>query len=152
LVAGVNPGLSLKDRTEFGRAAALADFIHFTADDPGDESVDALSRDACAAMRPGSFVVRPDRAAALRSALLTAGASDIILLAGKGYRRTQHIEGALIPWNETQIAHRILSLQRRIGASQSREDGEYTLKTRSNETVSREKTVTPAVGATLAIA
>ena len=109
VVTGVRPTHASSARIEMGRSAALADFAIFTADDPGYESVIELSRPALAALSPGEYQVEPNRSAAIRSAFAAAHTGDIVVLAGKGLSRTQDCEGAIMPWNESQTAARILA-------------------------------------------
>ncbi|HTI71980.1 MAG TPA: cyanophycin synthetase [Candidatus Limnocylindria bacterium] len=109
VVTGVRPTLPSNTRVELGRAASLADYIVFTADDAAYESVPDLNRAAAGVCQPGSFAMEPDRAAAIHHAIGKAHAGDIVLLAGKGLSKSQGLEGAVIPWNDTHVASRFLS-------------------------------------------
>ena len=109
VVTGVRPTHAPSVRIEMGRSASLADFAIFTADDPGYESVVDLNRPALASLRQGEYQVETNRSTAIRTAFAMAHTGDIVVLAGKGLSRTQDCEGSIVPWNESQLAARILA-------------------------------------------
>ena len=76
-------------------AAALADEVIVTSDNPRTEDPQAIIRDILAGMQGCSVpcVVEPDRRAAIRLALSRARAEDVVLLAGKGHETYQEVDG-----------------------------------------------------------
>ena len=76
-------------------AAALADLVILTSDNPRTEDPEAILDQVAAGFPPGftAWVRQPDRRAAIRQALSMGRAGDVILLAGKGYETEQEIGG-----------------------------------------------------------
>jgi len=73
-------------------ASRLADAIILTNDNPRSEAPDAIIADIREGWRSGTpCQVEPDRHAAIRQAIATAGPNDTILVAGKGHEDTQVI-------------------------------------------------------------
>ncbi|MFQ9412566.1 MAG: glutamate ligase domain-containing protein [Evtepia gabavorous] len=68
-------------------AAALADLVILTSDNPRTEDPEAILNQVAAGFPPGftAWVRQPDRRAAIRQALSMGRAGDVILLAGKGH-------------------------------------------------------------------
>ena len=87
-ITGSNP-LSTKDEI----AAALADLVILTSDNPRTEDPEAILDQVAAGFPPGftAWVRQPDRRAAIRQALSMGRAGDVILLAGKGHETEQEI-------------------------------------------------------------
>jgi UDP-N-acetylmuramoyl-L-alanyl-D-glutamate--2,6-diaminopimelate ligase len=88
-------------------ATRLADQVIITSDNPRSENprqiIDAIARGA----RP-NYQIEEDRAAAIRAALEMAGASDVVLIAGKGHETYQEIGGRKLPFDDADIARRLL--------------------------------------------
>ena len=78
-------------RPEMGRvAAALADRIVVTSDNPRGEEPRAIAADVVAGIPAGAnAVVELDRRAAIRNAVLAARPGDVIVVAGKGHETYQ---------------------------------------------------------------
>jgi UDP-N-acetylmuramoyl-L-alanyl-D-glutamate--2,6-diaminopimelate ligase len=94
-------------RGEMGRvAAAGADEIVLTTDNPRSEDPRAIEAAVLAGIEPACARVRrePDRRAAIESAIRAAEAGDIVVVAGKGHERTQTIGPAVIPFSDVEIA------------------------------------------------
>jgi UDP-N-acetylmuramoyl-L-alanyl-D-glutamate--2,6-diaminopimelate ligase len=104
-------GLRDRDkRPEMGRAAAVADRIVLTSDNPRDEDPAAIA----AAIRlglvgHGAVVVELDRATAIRRALRDAGPDDVVVIAGKGHERTQLRAGVERPFDDAQVVRECYS-------------------------------------------
>ncbi len=91
-------------RPEMGRAAAAADRIVLTSDNPRDEDPAVIA----AAIRVGlvghgGVEVELDRAAAIERALGDAHAEDVVVIAGKGHERTQLRAGVERPFDDAAI-------------------------------------------------
>ncbi len=90
-----------RDRTKRplmgGIAAALADLVIVTSDNPRTEPPGAIISQILEGTEGHSadIVVEPDRRAAIRLALDSAREGDVVLLAGKGHETYQEIDGKL---------------------------------------------------------
>ena len=90
-------------------AEAGADAVVVTDDNPRGEDGDAIVADIMAGFRdPAAVVVERDRAAALARALGAAGPGDIVLVAGKGHESYQEIHGVRHPFDDRDVAQRLL--------------------------------------------
>jgi len=91
-------------------AARLADVAVLTSDNPRSEDPLAILAEMLAGAievpqsARADVVVQPDRAAAIGMAIAAAGKGDVILIAGKGHERGQYIAGAVIPFDDRQVA------------------------------------------------
>jgi UDP-N-acetylmuramoyl-L-alanyl-D-glutamate--2,6-diaminopimelate ligase len=101
-------------------AARLADQAIFTSDNPRSEDPLAI----LAEMLSGALevpeadrahvIVEPDRAGAIALAIGSAGKGDVVLVAGKGHERGQYVGGAVIPFDDREVAARAL-MRRQAG-------------------------------------
>ncbi len=80
-------------RPIMGQLAELAaDHVIITADNPRSEDVLNICEDIAAGMSPDApYQIEPDRKAAIKLALASAQAGDVILIAGKGHETVQII-------------------------------------------------------------
>ena len=93
-------------RAELGLVASRdADFCILTADNPDNESPNAIISEIAAYFTAGTcpYVAIPDRRAAIEYALDNSQKGDIILLAGKGHEAYQIICGVRQEFSETEI-------------------------------------------------
>ena len=92
-------------RPEMGAvAAALADRIWITNDNPRGEAPEAIARDILAGMPQGAQAqVELDRRRAIGRALAAMRRGDALLVAGKGAETVMEIGGRRIPWDERAI-------------------------------------------------
>jgi UDP-N-acetylmuramyl tripeptide synthase len=60
---------------------------------------------------PRKFILEADRARAIDRAIRAARANDVVLLAGKGHRRTQEMDGTVEPFHEAAHAVEALALR-----------------------------------------
>lgn len=72
-------------------AARLADLVVLTSDNPRSEDPAAILAQVAAGAPSAQQI--PDRAEAIRNAILSAGANDVILIAGKGHEDYQEVQG-----------------------------------------------------------
>ncbi len=90
-------------------AEARADAVIVTDDNPRTENGDAIVADIVAGFANASAtVIRRDRAVAIAHAIATAGAIDIVLIAGKGHEPYQEIDGVQYPFDDTATARAVL--------------------------------------------
>lgn len=88
-------------------ASRLADSAIVTSDNPRNEDARAVIDDIIAGMG-SNFHVEEDRAAAIDRAIRQAKAGDIVLIAGKGHEDYQEIKGVKLPFNDAEVAQRVL--------------------------------------------
>ena len=98
-------------RAEMGRIAErYADELIVTSDNPRSEAPQAIVDDIMAGMlAPAAVTVQLDRAAAIRSAILAADRTDIVLIAGKGHETYQEIAGQRLPFSDRQWVRKVLA-------------------------------------------
>ena len=91
-------------------AARLSDRVIVTSDNPRGEDPRNIIDDILAGLKrvDASFQVEPDRAKAIRQALLEAREGDIVLLAGKGHETYQVIGAKAVPFDDREVARRVL--------------------------------------------
>jgi len=95
-------------------AARLADRVVLTADNSrGERTDDIISTvkqgyDTAADRRATDLVVEPDREAAIAIALSGADAGDLVVIAGKGHETGQTIGGVTTPFDDREVAARLL--------------------------------------------
>lgn len=111
-----------RDKTKRPKMAALAcklaDRVVITSDNPRTEDPDAIIGDILAGVpdeKRGEVTVEPDRAKAIRLAILSADAADTVLLAGKGHEDYQIIGKVKHPFDDR--VHAAAALAARAGHS-----------------------------------
>jgi len=82
-------------------ASRLADQVVLTCDNPRNEDPQAILRDIAAGAGE-SVATIPDRAEAIRRAILEAAADDVIVIAGKGHEPYQEINGVRHPFSDME--------------------------------------------------
>ena len=91
-------------------AAALSDFLIISSDNPRSEDPEAIIEEILPGIPADTpYVVIPDRAEAVRWAILNAQKNDTILLAGKGHETYQVIKTGTIHLDEREIIEDALS-------------------------------------------
>lgn len=94
-------------RPQMGKIAAqLSDVVVVTSDNPRDEDPNEIIRDILEGIngvQGKSLLVEVDRKKAIEMACATAGASDVILVAGKGHEDYQIIKGVKSHFDDTEI-------------------------------------------------
>jgi UDP-N-acetylmuramoyl-L-alanyl-D-glutamate--2,6-diaminopimelate ligase len=91
-------------------AAELSDFVVLTSDNPRSEDPLAIMNDAMVGVRrfDTPHVAEPDRERAIRKAIEGAAPGDIVILAGKGHETYQILRDGPIPFDDREVARRIL--------------------------------------------
>ena len=98
-------------RAEMGRiAAALADRVILTSDNPRTEDPYAILHEILAGLRGSAtpFAVLEDRREAIAYALDHARAGDVVVLAGKGHETYQEVGIERLPLDERQVVREYL--------------------------------------------
>lgn len=104
LVFGVGGGPTQSKRKPLGEAAALADRITLTADNPRDEDPAALAGELLSALGDHAEVgIELDRQLAIESALEAARPEDLVLVAGKGHEAEQVVGGARRRFSDREV-------------------------------------------------
>ncbi len=99
-----------RDRTKrpkMGKAAGEAsDFTIATSDNPRSEDPLGILREIEPSLKAAGthYAIEADRAAAIRLALNTANAGDVVLLAGKGHEKEQILADRTIPFDDSVVA------------------------------------------------
>jgi UDP-N-acetylmuramoyl-L-alanyl-D-glutamate--2,6-diaminopimelate ligase len=95
-------------RPLMGEAASrLADHVVVTSDNPRNEDPQDIIDQVLVGMS-GHYEAELDRAAAIDLALQDALAGDIVLIAGKGHEDYQEIAGVKYPFDDREVAKRVL--------------------------------------------
>ncbi len=92
-------------------AARLADRVLVTSDNPRSEEPAAILADVVAGIQTATdLVVEPDRAKAIATAIASAGAEDLVLIAGKGHEDYQILATGRIHFDDREQAEHALAL------------------------------------------
>ena len=94
-------------RPMMGRVAeALADRVYLTSDNPRSEPpLEIIEQISAGMQRANVAVVEPDRRAAIHAALSSAGAGDVVVVAGKGDEPYQILDaGHVEPFDDRVVA------------------------------------------------
>lgn len=91
-------------------AAALSDLVIVTSDNPRSENPLDIIRDILVGVRRHDTPhrVEPDRETAIRLAVESAAAGDVVLIAGKGHENYQVLADRTIAFDDREVARRIL--------------------------------------------
>lgn len=95
-------------------AAKLADVSIITSDNPRSEApldiIAAIISGITSGTKKtnGTYQIIEDRASAIAQAVLSAHATDIVLIAGKGHESYQEIKGVKYPFSDAEVAQRAL--------------------------------------------
>lgn len=99
-------------RPLMGKAAdQFADGIILTDDNPRSEDPGDIRKQVALGISQGraDFYIVPDRERAIETVIQLAGPGDLILLAGKGHEEGQIIGSTIHPFNDKDVALRILA-------------------------------------------
>ena len=88
-----------------GAAAAGADLVVLTSDNPRSEDPEQIARAVLDGLRdgPASVAVELDRRAAIRDALSAARPGDVVVIAGKGHETGQTIGDRTVPFDDRVV-------------------------------------------------
>jgi len=94
-------------------AATLADRVVLTSDNPREEDPLEILRQMSEGLPKGAVAqVLENRVEAIRTAVLSAAAGDVVLIAGKGHEEFQEICGEKIPFSDRREVERALAERR----------------------------------------
>jgi UDP-N-acetylmuramoyl-L-alanyl-D-glutamate--2,6-diaminopimelate ligase len=91
-------------------AGELSDLVVLTSDNPRSEDPLAIMNDAMVGLSRFDVerITEPDREKAIRAALGAAQPGDLVLIAGKGHETYQILRRGTIPFDDREVARRIL--------------------------------------------
>jgi UDP-N-acetylmuramoyl-L-alanyl-D-glutamate--2,6-diaminopimelate ligase len=91
-------------------AGELSDYVVLTSDNPRSEDPLSIMNDAMVGLSryDTPHVAEPDRERAIKKAIETAGAGDVVILAGKGHETYQILRDGPIPFDDREVARRVL--------------------------------------------
>jgi len=96
-------------RPLMGAAAATADRVVLTSDNPRSEDPGAIIEAVRAGIPPATdLTVEPDRRSAIALALAEARPGDVVLIAGKGHETTQVVGDRVLPFDDREVARALL--------------------------------------------
>jgi UDP-N-acetylmuramoyl-L-alanyl-D-glutamate--2,6-diaminopimelate ligase len=98
-------------RPLMGRIATkLAELSIITTDDAYTEDPAKIAREVAAGSEggPGRYEVVLDRRAAIGRALRAAGLGDVVVVAGKGHERVQHLPEGDVPFHDASVVRELL--------------------------------------------
>ena len=96
-------------RAPLGRAAASADLVWLTSDNPRNEDPQAIADDLRQGLPNTETRVELDRGRAIELAIADAGPEDLILIAGKGHEQLQEIGDRQISISDHDLVARSIS-------------------------------------------
>ncbi len=90
-------------------ATRLADQTIVTSDNPRSEDPRAIISDIISGAH-ANYRVEPDRAVAIREAIVCAGSEDIVLIAGKGHESFQEVHSERLPFSDVAVARAAMGM------------------------------------------
>ena len=115
VVVGAGGDRDREKRPAMGAAAAAADLVVVTDDNPRGEDPAAIRAEVLAGARTGvgahevTVLEIADRAAAIAEAVARSGAGDLVLILGKGHETGQERAGEVLPFDDREAAARALA-------------------------------------------
>ena len=108
VLVGCGGNRDVGKRPKMGKIASdLADVVVITDDNPRHEEAAKIRQQMLKATTDGQEI--GDREEAIRHALTQAGADDVVLIAGKGHESGQIIGEKTLPFDDRDVARKILS-------------------------------------------
>jgi UDP-N-acetylmuramoyl-L-alanyl-D-glutamate--2,6-diaminopimelate ligase len=97
-------------RPKMGRVASLlADTSLITTDDAYSEDPEKIAREVEAGSDLSRTTIELDRREAIRRALRAARAGDVVVVAGKGHERVQHLPEGDVPFHDATVVGELLA-------------------------------------------
>jgi len=113
VVFGCGGDRDASKRPLMGAAAAAADVVVLTSDNPRSEDPGAIIDAVRTGIPAGTdLTVEPDRRRAIGLAVDAAHPGDTVLIAGKGHETTQTVGDRVIPFDDRVVAAEVLEAKR----------------------------------------
>lgn len=113
VVFGAGGNRDQAKRPAMGAAAAAADRVVVTSDNPRDEDPERIAAAIVDAVpKSCNPSIDLDRARAIREAVLAAGPDDVVVIAGKGHELTQTIGGEQRTFSDVAVAEAAVAERR----------------------------------------
>jgi UDP-N-acetylmuramoyl-L-alanyl-D-glutamate--2,6-diaminopimelate ligase len=109
LVFGAGGDTDPGKRLPLGRAAAAADVVWLTSDNPRNEDPRAIVEDLRAGLPNAEARVELDRGRAIALAIADVGPEDLVLIAGRGHEQVQEIGGRRLPISDHELVRAVIS-------------------------------------------
>jgi UDP-N-acetylmuramoyl-L-alanyl-D-glutamate--2,6-diaminopimelate ligase len=102
-------------RPKMGEVATrLAEWSVITTDDAYSEDPAEIAAEVAAGAAPGRYEIIVDRLAAIRRALELARSGDVVVVAGKGHERVQHLPQGDVPFHDATVVRSLLRGDREV--------------------------------------
>jgi UDP-N-acetylmuramoyl-L-alanyl-D-glutamate--2,6-diaminopimelate ligase len=85
-------------------ASELSDEVFITSDNPRGEDPVEIIKEITTGMKSNNYRIVPDRAEAIREAVMAANTSDTVIIAGKGHEDYQEIKGTRRRFSDSETA------------------------------------------------
>jgi len=108
VVVGAGGDRDREKRPMMGRAATEADIAVLTSDNPRTEDPDRILAEVGAGAPAGKAIMEVDRRRAIERAIGLANPGDVVLILGKGHETGQEIGDRILPFDDREVAKRIL--------------------------------------------
>ena len=110
VVLGAGGDRDRDKRRPMGLAAAAADLVIATSDNPRNEDPSGIIQQVCEGLEEGGavFEVSVDRQQAIQRSIELAQPGDMVLILGKGHEATQEIMGVVRPFDDRQVVRDLL--------------------------------------------
>jgi UDP-N-acetylmuramoyl-L-alanyl-D-glutamate--2,6-diaminopimelate ligase len=89
-------------------AAGLSDFVILTSDNPRTEKPEEIIKEIMKGIKKDNYAVQPDRAGAIKQAVLMAETGDTLLVAGKGHEDYQEINNVRRPFSDKEVIEKAI--------------------------------------------
>jgi UDP-N-acetylmuramoyl-L-alanyl-D-glutamate--2,6-diaminopimelate ligase len=112
VVFGAGGGRDKTKRPRMGKAAAAyADFVVVTSDNPRNENPRTIIKDVTAGFAGDfkDYLVEPDRKKAIKKAIRSAEKGDLVVIAGKGHEDYQIFKDKTIHFDDYEVAREVLT-------------------------------------------
>lgn len=109
LVFGAGGDTDPGKRAPLGHAAAAADVVWLTSDNPRNEDPRAIVDDLRAGLPNTQSRVELDRGRAIALAIADAGPEDLVLIAGRGHEQVQEIGGRRLAISDHELVQAAIS-------------------------------------------
>jgi UDP-N-acetylmuramoyl-L-alanyl-D-glutamate--2,6-diaminopimelate ligase len=92
-------------------AERCADQVIVTSDNPRSEDPQSIIDEVCSdCLKPERIIKIQDRDLAIKTAILSAGPADLVLIAGKGHETVQIFADRTLPFDDRLVAKHYLKL------------------------------------------